>query len=304
VKRTIRIGVCGWSYPDWRGVVYPQRRPKGFSELGHVASFVDAVELNVSFYRPPTPAMSEGWLRQVTARPDFRFTAKLWQRFTHDREGAWTEAEARSFKDGLRPLREAGRLEALLAQFPWSFRPTEGNLDRLRRVADSFGEWPCVVEVRNAEWQTPETIEFLRDLGLGFCNIDQPRSRQGLAPTSMATSPVAYYRFHGRNARAWFNREAGRDERYDYLYTDRELAGWVGDIVRMAERADRVFVMTNNHYRGQAMVNALQMKAALSGEKVSAPPSLVSAYPVLKPIIRPPAGQAALPWYGADDQGP
>jgi len=154
VKRTIRIGVCGWSYPDWRGVVYPQRRPKGFSELGHVASFVDAVELNVSFYRPPTPAMSEGWLRQVTARPDFRFTAKLWQRFTHDREGAWTEAEARSFKDGLRPLREAGRLEALLAQFPWSFRPTEGNLDRLRRVADSFGEWPCVVEVRNAEWQT------------------------------------------------------------------------------------------------------------------------------------------------------
>jgi len=296
VKRKILIGVCGWSYPDWGGVVYPRRRPKGFSELGHVASFVDAVELNVSFYRPPTAAMSEGWVRRVTAHADFRFTAKLWQRFTHDREGVWTGAEARSFKDGLRPLREAGRLEALLAQFPWSFRPTEGNMDRLRRVADVFGEWPCVVEVRNAEWSAPETMEFLRDLGLGFCNIDQPRSRQGLGPTSIATSPVAYYRFHGRNASAWFNREAGRDARYDYLYTDRELAGWVGDIMEMAEQADRVFVMTNNHYRGQAMVNALQMKAALSGEKVDAPPSLVSAYPVLRSIIRPPKGQATLPW--------
>ena len=290
----VAVGVSGWSYADWRGVVYPARRPRGFSELAHVASFLGAVELNMSFYRPPTPAMAEGWLRRISAVPDFLFTAKLWQRFTHERENVWSAAEAQRFKEGIRPLAEAGKLGALLAQFPWSFRATQENRDWLRRVADAFGDLPCVVEVRHASWNADETAAFLRQHRLNFCNVDQPRARDSLGMTNLATGPIAYYRFHGRNRRAWFSKDAGRDARYDYLYAGSELAPWIDSIAAMADRVQQIFVMNNNHYRGQAVVNALQIKAALTRRKVAAPPSLVGAYPVLRDIARPPPGQTEL----------
>lgn len=294
MKRNISIGVSGWSYPDWAGIVYPRPKPKGFSELAYIASFLDAVEVNMSFYRPPTPAMGEEWLRQVANNPDFRFTAKLWQRFTHEQRSPWTPAEARLFKEGIRPLHEANRLGALLMQFPWSFRPTPENRDRLNRLADEFHDLPCAVEVRHTAWHTPENRNSFREWGLNFCNIDQPAGRDNIGMTNTATGPVAYYRFHGRNSSAWFDREADRNDRYNYLYTDSELAQWVTNITAIVAQVEQVFAMTNNHYRGQAVVNALQLKAQITKEKVNAPHSLVSAYPVLRPIVYPPVGQAQL----------
>ena len=290
----IHVGVSGWSYPDWAGIVYPQPRPKGFSELGYMAEFLDAMELNVTFYRPPPPAMSERWLRQVEHKPGFRFTAKLWQRFTHDRAASWSDAEARRFKEGLRPLREAGRLGALLAQFPWSFKPSAESHDWLDGIAGEFGDMPCVVELRHADWNTPEQMDFLRALQLDFCNIDQPPARSGMGRTSLATGSTAYYRFHGRNAKAWFDEKAGRDDRYNYLYSESELSPWALDIAAMARQTREVFVMANNHYQGQAVVNALQIKSQITGQKVRAPRPLLRAYPALKPYARPLAGQEEL----------
>jgi len=290
----IYIGAAGWSYPDWEGVVYPSPRPRGKTELAYLANFLDAVEVNTSFYRPPAAAMAERWVKQVAEKPGFLFTAKLWQRFTHERERGWTAAEVEQFKSGIRPLREANRFGALLMQFPWSFRADGANRDWLSRLAEVFGEFPCVLEVRHASWDSPESREFLRRAGLNFCNIDQPPSRSSIGPTSVATGPVAYYRFHGRNAQAWFARDAGRDERYNYLYSDDELAPWAEKIAAMAAEVQRLFVMNNNHYRGQAVVNALQLKSSLSGKKVRVPELLAEQYPALKEIAAPSGGSARL----------
>jgi len=196
------------------------------------------------------------------------------------------------FKSGIRPLREANRFGALLMQFPWSFTAGEPSRDWLRRLSEAFGEFPCVFEVRHASWDSPESREFLRRAGLNFCNIDQPPSRSSIGPTSFATGPIAYYRFHGRNAQAWFARDAGRDERYNYLYTGDELAPWAENIAAMAKEVQKLFVMNNNHYRGQAVVNALQLKSALSGRKVRVPELLAEQYPVLKEIAAP-SGESA-----------
>jgi uncharacterized protein YecE (DUF72 family) len=195
----------GWSYADWEGIVYPRKRLREFSALAHMASLVDAIEVNTSFYRPPPPRMAEGWVRKAVAIPDFCFTAKLWQRFTHERGRVWSAREAQLFKDGIAPLHEAGNLGCLLLQFPWSFRAMPQNLEWLARVGEEFRKYPRVVEVRHASWEAPEMIAFLRDHELNFCNVDQPRARGSLGMTNLATGPIAYYRFHGRNRKAWFN---------------------------------------------------------------------------------------------------
>ena len=101
------IGTSGWSYADWAGIVYPARRSSGFSDLTYLSQFFDAVEINTSFYRPPTARMCAKWLERTAENPRFTFTAKLWRRFTHERSQAWTVGEVLQFKDGMRPLCEA-----------------------------------------------------------------------------------------------------------------------------------------------------------------------------------------------------
>lgn len=281
----VHVGVAGWSYPDWAGVVYPDKRGRGrLSELAYLARYIDAMEINTTFYRPATAGMSAKWAAQVADRPGFLFTAKLWQRFTHAREQPWTRAEAAMFSDGIEPLREAGRLGAVLMQFPWSFKPSDAERDWLARLAEQFRRFPCVVEVRHDDWNTPQNLDFLRARGLGFCNIDQPRLGTNLRATSLVIGPVGYYRFHGRNAKAWFNQDEGRDERYNYLYSLPELNPWVERIGAAASegKAQQMFVIANNHYKGQAVVNALEVKSRLSGKRVPVPEPLAEAYPVLK----------------------
>ena len=291
---TIHVGIAGWSYPDWAGIVYPATRPRGFSELAYLSRYVDAMEINSTFYRPAAPASADKWLRHVEDRPDFLFTAKLWQRFTHQREQAWSDRDVRQVADGMEPLREAGRLGALLMQFPWSFKASDAERDWLARLSDAFRPFPCVVEVRHSSWDNEDSRDFLKRQGLNFCNIDQPQIGASIGPTNVATGPVAYYRFHGRNAKAWFDPEAGRDNRYNYLYQPAELAPWVDDIRQMVDRAQRLFVMTNNHYQGQEVVNALQLKAALEDRRVPAPAPLVERFPVLREIAEPMVGQGRL----------
>ncbi len=270
----IRIGPAGWSYEDWNGKVYPDPPPAGFDALPFLARLFDAIEVNSTFYRPPPPRMSESWARRT---PDgFLFTVKAWERFTHDRED-FGEADARVFQEGLAPLLSAGKLGAVLLQYPWHFEDGPGARDRIRRAADALRGWaPLVVEVRHRSWL--EAFGFFRELGLCFCNIDQPRSSTAITGTSHVTGPVGYVRLHGRNAKAWFSKGAGRDQKYDYLYSPAELATWA-DSIRSME-AEELFVILNNHFQGKAVVNALQLARAL-GKEVEAPEPLRSAYPGL-----------------------
>jgi uncharacterized protein YecE (DUF72 family) len=280
----LRIGPAGWSYTDWAGYVYPSRRPKSFHEATYLATFFDTIEINTSFYQPLRPDHAALWLEKVAANPSFIFTAKLWQKFTHD-PSATTEDE-RAVRAGFDVLRKTDKLGAVLLQFPFSFHRTPETLVYLRAVLTRFADYPLVVELRHSSWQIPDTLALLRDHQAGFCNIDQPLIGRSLEPSADTTSQVGYVRLHGRRYDTWFNDNPATPthERYNYLYSTEELNPWVARIRTVNERARDTFVITNNHYQGKAVVNALQLLSILKGTKVKVPEPLRQHYPQLEQI--------------------
>ncbi|HEU4557652.1 MAG TPA: DUF72 domain-containing protein [Longimicrobium sp.] len=276
----IRFGPAGFQYKDWEGIVYPAPRPKGFDPLAYLANYFDTVEINSTFYGPARPTTIDSWVRRVEHNPDFRFTAKLYQRFTHQRKTAWTSDEVAEVRAGFDPLMASGKLGAVLLQFPWSFRRTDENREWLRDVVTTFGDYPLVLEVRHSSWHVPEFYETLGERGIGFVNIDQPLFKNSIKPSAVATSHVGYVRVHGRNFKDWFRENAGRDARYDYLYTADELEPWAERTRELAQEpaTDDVFVVTNNHFRGKAVTNALMLQSMVEGKRPGAPPPLFDEY--------------------------
>ena len=276
----IRIGPAGWLYRDWEGIVYPSEKPKGFDQLRYIAEFFNTVEINSSFYGPPLPRTTTSWVRRIKDSHDFRFTAKLWKRFTHDREKAWTRDEVDQVRQGFDVLMDADRLGAVLLQFPWSFKRTEENIEWFGDVVRTFNRYPLVAEVRHSSWLAPEFLRLLVEEGVGFVNIDQPLFHNSIGPSTHVTSRVGYVRVHGRNYKEWFREKAGVEQRYNYLYKPDELEPWVERAREMAGSAStrEVYVITNNHYKGKAVANALMMKSMLSGERVPAPSGVFEAY--------------------------
>jgi uncharacterized protein YecE (DUF72 family) len=284
----IRTGPAGWSYPDSPGHVYPADAGRKFDALAYLAGYFDTIEINSTFYAPQPPRNFASWVKRVAHNPEFRFTVKLWQRFTHEAGvgggvsgvGAWSPDDVRAVTEGLAVLRDGGRLGAVLAQFPWSFKPSDGSRAVIRRLADDFAGWPVVVELRHGSWATHEDAVLLKSLGLGFANIDQPVIGDSIGPTAGATSAVGYVRFHGRRYNTWFEQNEDAARRYDYLYTAEELAPWVERIKRVAaaDGVQDVYVISNNHFEGKGPANALMIRAMLEGRKVKAPPVLYQTY--------------------------
>lgn len=275
----IRFGVAGWSYDDWYGPVYPATKPKGFDPLAYLAKYFDTIEVNSTFYGPPAPKSAKRWAERVQHNDRFRFTAKLYRRFTHERDEAWTADEVATVKDGFAPLMDADRLGCVLVQFPWSFKREDASREWLDDVLRTFEEFPLVVEVRHSSWNTPSFYEGLAERGVGCVNIDQPLFGKSIEPDAEVTSQVGYVRLHGRNYEDWFRENAESHERYDYLYTKEELEGWVERIHQVARRARDTYVITNNHYRGQAPTNAAMLRKMVEGDEVELPPELLEAYP-------------------------
>lgn len=275
-----RIGPAGWSYKDWFGIVYPAKKPRGFHELTFLAQYFDTIEINVTFYRPLTPKTASAWLDRIERNRNFRFAAKLWRGFTHERNA--TASDEREFKDGIAPLFEAARLGALLLQFPWSFRNTQENREYVARLRARFAEYPLVLEVRHASWSEPGILDTLEQLNLGLCNIDQPLFKRSVKPSALTTSATGYIRLHGRNYQSWFTENKHVGERYDYLYSASELEPWLDRIKTVEHAANDTYVVTNNHYLGKAVVNALEISSILKGAPVAAPELLIERYPELK----------------------
>jgi uncharacterized protein YecE (DUF72 family) len=274
------VGPAGWSYKDWDGIVYPDPKPRGFRAARFLCRWFNTIELNNTFYRPPSAAYCARWVEDVDARPDFLYTAKLWQRFTHEREQPWTNEDVAVFRDGIAPLVEAGRLGALLMQFPWSFRYSARSEEHLKRLVGEFGDLPLVLEVRHRGWMQDRALRLVESLGVGFCNIDQPAFGSNIPLTSLAVGPIGYLRLHGRNAEAWFDKDAGRDQRYDYLYKDAELDEIEAALQEIADRVERLFVIANNHYRGQAVAAGLQVLRRFGDETPPAPGRVGELYGV------------------------
>lgn len=277
----IHIGTAGWSYPHWSGLVYPVSRGNGFHPLELIARHTDTVEINSSFYQSLKPEVVKLWAKKVARNPDFMFTAKLHQQFTHQR--ILNDADVAAFKEGLFPLLRTGKLGALLMQFPWSYRFNEENRDFFIRVRRAFHEFPLVAEMRHSSWMAEEAQGVFLDYKVGFCNIDQPAYTRAMPPTALLTSAVGYVRMHGRNPNnslGAYEAGAPRQRQHDYLYSEAELTEWADRIDRVARFAENTYVIFNNDAAGKSFVNSLQLKEMLGSRRTPAPLELRRKYPV------------------------
>jgi len=280
----IRIGPAGWKYKDWEGVVYPKPKPRGFDELAYLSGYFDAIEINTSYYGPPRAETAKKWVQSVDRNERFRFSAKLFHSFTHERKPA--PNDEKEFKDGIGPLVDAGRFGALLIQFPWSFKSSPENREYLIALQKRFREYPLVVEVRHASWLDEQILDLLTELGVAICNIDQPLFHRSVKPAAHVTAAVGYVRLHGRNYKQWFSKDADVRERYDHLYSLDELDPWLTRAKQIAEDATDTYVVTNNHNIGKAVVNALEISSILRHEPIAVPPVLLNSYPELQEFGR------------------
>ncbi|MGD2177171.1 MAG: DUF72 domain-containing protein [Anaerolineae bacterium] len=256
---SVRIGTSGFSFDDWVGPIYPEGLAKR-EWLSYYAQEFPTCELNFSYYRIPDART----LGQIVAKvpQDFLFSIKAYRGITHEREDPGAEMER--FSTALAPLIDQGKLACVLAQFPHSFHANQANRDYLVRVREGLDDLPVVVEFRSREWISGRTFEELRALGFGFCCVDQPRFKSLVPPVAVATGPVAYVRFHGRNRAKWW-RHAEAWERYDYSYSDAELEEWVPKIRKLDEEVPLTLIYMNNHWQGQAVSSARQLRNLMDG---------------------------------------
>jgi len=299
------IGTSGWSYPKgegaWNGTFYPPKLADK-DKLAFYAQYFNTVEINSSFYRPPNQYAARAWASKVPG--DFRFTFKLWQKFTHPRmfeaatgqQSFVAEEDFGVFAEGVAPLVEAGKLGVLLAQFPTSFRPDEATVDYL---ADLIGRlrgagFPLAVELRHREWTESEETTAIRSLmeaqGVAWVMIDEPRFKTSIRHVPL-TSDVGYFRFHGRNYQNWW-RHGESEDRYNYLYTPQEQKDLAQDVREVAANTNETYAFYNNHYGAKAVVNAIQLDLALGKPAPSRPlpEPLVTTYAdVLGTLVSSPA---------------
>ncbi len=249
----IYIGTSGFQYDDWVGPYYPEGLDKK-DWLSFYANEFHTLEINFTYYRMPTARGLLGMAKKVPEH--FLFTVKATQEMTHARER--DPQVFKQFLQAIAPLQEADKFGAVLAQFPNSFRATDDSRDYVRWFREQLGTLPIVVEFRNKEWLTGETYELLRSNQLGFCSVDEPFFPR----VAEVTGPVAYVRFHGRNYKKWWKHDQPY-ERYDYTYNKEELEEWTPKIEGMEQMAEKTFVFANNHYRGQGIDTARQLKLML-----------------------------------------
>lgn len=267
---TTFVGTAGFSYADWKGTFYPP----GTSQPGMLEEYArhfPVVEVNSTYYAIPEPERMDAMARRTP--PDFQFTVKANREMTHER-GNGRQACA-DFRRAIRPLEDHGKLGCVLAQFPWGFKHSIANERYITELAGRLEGIEVVVEFRNSSWETERTFDMLRSTGLGYVCVDEPRLKGLVSPRVEVTSSVGYLRMHGRNYETWWGKDRQSWERYDYLYTEDELREWLPGVERMSDAADRVYVIFNNHYKGQAPANARtfeQMLRAILGAELQLAP--------------------------------
>jgi len=218
--------------------------------LRHYATHFHTAEINATYYAIPGAAVFEEMHRKTGS--GFEFMVKLHQEATHKRTDGGSSQQ--KLANAVRPLREAGKLRGLVAQFPWSFRATPANRDYLEYLHDRCGDTPLFVEFRHDTWLTDPTFRLLQERGIGYICVDEPPLPGLLPPQDVTTTDVGYVRLHGRNAAAWW--DGAKGDRYDYRYAPTELEDWVPRLKSMGEKTRNTYVFFNNCYQGHAVKNA------------------------------------------------
>jgi len=263
------IGTSGWSYPKgegtWSGHFYPKGR---IDEISYYSQFFNTVEINSSFYSPPNPRYVSSWAGKVPE--GFLFTAKLWQKFTHPKmfkQATGSDAvisfkDIDIFKNSIEPLARAGKLGALLAQFPPSFKNDNFGRQVLRAVINAFGDYRLAIELRHRSWSDdPSTAELLMGNNAAWVQIDEPKFKFSVAQELPLTSDMAYFRFHGRNAENWWQGDS--ETRYRYLYSPEEIQELTQRVTDASHKTKLTFAFFNNHWQGYAPHNAISMIKSL-----------------------------------------
>jgi uncharacterized protein YecE (DUF72 family) len=311
----VRVGTSGWNYASgkgtWNGLFYPKTRSKRagtdrFDELRFYAGHFNTVEANTTFYGQPRAEITRGWADRTP--PGFDFSLKLYQKFTHPRmfreaalkrapgsEGPLldllaqvTQSDIDEFRSGIDPLASAGKVGALLAQFPPSFKDSPATRDYLAQLLRAFADYPVAVELRHRSWSDSigETLSLLNAFGAAWVQIDEPKFRFSIRQNYLPNVTSFYYmRLHGRNAAQWWRHDKSED-RYNYLYTANELQDFSETARAAKELVKKSYLYTNNHFSSKSVVNAVMLKAQL-GQPIEGeyPDSLVETYPELASVI-------------------
>jgi uncharacterized protein YecE (DUF72 family) len=312
---SVHVGTSGWSYPTgkgtWNGVFYPATRARrdgtrGFDELRFYAEHFDTVEVNTTFYGQPRREVAATWVRRTPQR--FTFSLKLYQKFTHPkmfREAALeaapgsegmlldllaqvTQSDIDDFRKGIEPIVRAGKLGALLAQFPPSFKSSDASRDYLTQLLSAFRDYPIAVELRHRSWsdEFADTLTLLNAFQAAWVQIDEPKFRFSIRQNALPNITGFYYmRLHGRNAAQWWRHDKSED-RYNYLYSGEELREFSAIASAARELVRKAYLYTNNHFAAKSVVNAVMLKAQM-GEPIEGeyPATLVERYPDIRNLV-------------------
>ena len=253
----LKIGTSGYSYEDWLNQFYPPDLPKS-QMLSFYCQYFKTVEVNATYYRIPDKR-SFARMTEKTP-PEFEFIVKVNQETTHIRKE--NDKAVKQLIEAVKPMEEQGKLSGFLAQFPYSFKNRESNRQYLLETKNYFGKYPLFVEFRHDSWVNEALMEFLKNSGIGYVNVDQP-ALPGLLPRQdWVTSDTAYVRFHGRNENDWWDGKGSA--RYNYEYTEEELKEWLITINNILKKTYKTYIFFNNHPNGQAVRNARQMMEIIS----------------------------------------
>ena len=296
--KDIKIGTSGYSYSGsppkgWYGAFYPEKKIKGFDELKYYSQIFNTCEINTTFYRPPSPAVAKGWADKTPA--DFSFAVKLWQKFTHPMkisraksDEQWepaTQSDFDEFRAGILPLAEAGKLGALLLQYPAGLHYSQENIEKIESTLRWFYDYPKVVELRHKSWSEKnlEIKALLMESRASGVLIDEPKFATSIRQPAEAVGEIFYFRAHGRNAKAWWNPKESW-ERYDYLYSREEIKRHAERIRTAASTSGvkKAFAFYNNHSRANAPANAIMLSQELGVRLKAMPPeAMVAKFPEL-----------------------
>ena len=267
----IKIGTSGFSFPDWKGTVYPPNlRERDMLSYYERELGFNVLEVNFTYYTLPSPKSFEAMAQKTSDQ--FEFVVKSFKGMTHEIRNRETgemvdnQEVFKKFKVSLLPLVEKGKLTCVLAQFPYGFFPNRDNWAYLQKFKEEMENIPLVFEFRNQTWLKDATFQFLEKKEIGYCIVDEPKLPKLMPYLPRATSDIGYFRFHGRNPN-WFN--VPTKVRYDYLYSDKELEEFVPGIRDISQKTAKTLVFFNNCYSGYAAKNAAQMAKLLIEQKNS-----------------------------------